>query len=247
MAAETISTTGSLEENSLWYRYKTEVWSQTSEQERTVHNIMRVLRGIRNFGDLAYVSVPITSGRFMYGQRLEKPSVEARDLLEEAISHNYAQGWEFIEELQKRRDCPIVYPADLVPAHHRWENSHFQSLWLSVIGEKCTEVHMGNGWEYSNGAVEEFVHTMQLRLGIPRHPDFVFYNTKEDEQKERERMRNIRVYDHLGNQIAIESGIDTIEDSIDWIQGNGFDARRLNTSHDLLVWTKQMIDAGFYQ
>ena len=73
-----------LEEQSLWYQYKTAVWPKASlgpntkvsvsEQTVVVHNIMRVLRAIRNQGRLAYVSVPITIGAYLYELKLREPT-----------------------------------------------------------------------------------------------------------------------------------------------------------------------------
>lgn len=238
-----------LEAKSLWYKYKTEVWLQETEQLAVVHNIMRVLRAIRNSGDLAYVSVAITSGKFLYELQLET-GLSRGELIERAIEHNYKTGWELVKDLEKRSGCPILYPADLTPIHQEWEQSHFQALWLSIIAEKCTELHMSEGWEYSNGGSEEFTHAMQLRLGIPKHKDLVFFNTKENEESERERMRNIKVYDHRGNPLSLDDGIFLIEESLSWLRDNDFDSRAsktLDNSLQLLHWTGDMIGKGFYQ
>ena len=157
-----------LESISLWYKYKIKVWLEKSEQTAVVHNIMRVLRAIHNSGNLAYVSVPITSGIFLYNLRLERPLMKKEVQVKMAIEHNYRTGWDLVDEIRNRRDCPILYPADLIPVHQEWEQAHFQALWLSIIAEKCTELHMSEGWEYSNGGSEEFVHVWQLKLGLDR-------------------------------------------------------------------------------
>ncbi|MBI3074690.1 MAG: hypothetical protein HYY92_00540, partial [Parcubacteria group bacterium] len=88
-----------LEQQSLWYQYKTAVWPRASGQKTevsgqmaVVHNIMRVLRAIRNQGGLAYVSVPITSGKYLYELKLQDSTARTQSgagaLLERAISHN---------------------------------------------------------------------------------------------------------------------------------------------------------------
>ena len=189
MPTEELVGAGVLESRSLWYHYKAKVWPENSPQRDVVHNIMRVLRSIRNFKRLAYVSTPITSGKFICELRMSIPSLSGEELLERAMWQNHATAVAFVERLQKRMDCPILFPSDLTPAHQEWEQDHFQALWLSIIAEMCTEVHMAEGWEFSNGGVEEFVHVMQLRLGIPVHRDMLFFNTKGDESVERERMR----------------------------------------------------------
>lgn len=236
-----------LESRSLWYKYKTAVWLSDSEQTAVVHNIIRVLRAFRNYGDLAYVSIPVTSGKFLYNLRLKRPLMSKEEQLKRAIEHNYLAGLDFVENLETRRNCPILYPADLTPVHQQWEQAHFQALWLSIISEKCTELHMSEGWEYSNGGSEEFVHAWQLKLGLPRHKDLIFFNTKETEESERERMCNIRIYDHIGNRLTIEAGMVSLEQAILWLTENNFEPKTLQNFLGLLSWTKEMLDNKFYQ
>ena len=237
----------SLEKHSLWFRYKIAVWlANDSLQTTVIHNILRVLRAVRT-NDFAYVSVPITSGMFLYNLKLNHPRITPGNQLKKAIEHNYWQGWKLVEQLQKRVTCPLLYPADLVPVHQEWEQAHFQALWLSIIAEKCTEMHMCEGWEYSNGGSEEFVHAMQLKLGIPRHRDLAFWNTKEGEAAGRERMRNIKIFNHEGTELTLDYGIRAIERSLAWIKENGFEAKKLELSLELLRWTESMLAKGFYQ
>lgn len=237
----------SLEEKSLWYKYKTQVWFQDTPQAAVVHNTLRVLRSIRHISGLGYVSVPITSGKWLYEQMLAQPERPKSELIRAAIAHNYNQGWVFVEELKTKLQIPILYPADLIPTRQEWEQTHFQALWLSILGEKCTELHMSPDWEYSNGGVEEFTHTIQLRLGLPKHDKLVFFNTKESESKERERMKNIKIYDAAGSPLSIDDGIRLIETSSAWIKQNKFDAKRLDNCLELLHWTEEKINQKFYQ
>src|SRR3989344_3851268 len=161
----------SLEKHSLWFKYKVPVWlANDSPQTVVVHNIMRVLRAIHS-QELAYISVPITSGIFLYKLKLEKPSMPQAFQMKAAIDHNYLLGWQFEQELQERVRFPILYPADLVPVHQEWEQTHFQALWLSIIAEKCTEMHMCDGWEFSNGGTKELTPGRQLKIGVSRPSD----------------------------------------------------------------------------
>ena len=143
--------------------------------------------------------------------------------------------------------CPILYPADLVPIDQEWEQFHFQALWLSIIAEKCTEVYMAENWEYSNGGSEEFTHVMQLKLGLPKHKDLLFFNTKGEEKTERERMRKIRIYNHCGETLYINDGIRAIENSLAWLRDHNFTSDRLENCLRLLYWTGEMTEKGFYQ
>ena len=237
----------SLESKSLWYRYKTSVWSETTSEGATVHNIMRTLRSIRNVKHYAYVSCPITSGKRFYELKLQKPDAQVSNLHREVFGHNYNIGWILTEQVRSRRDFPVQFPADLVPTKQVWSQPHFQALWLSIIAEKCSELHMAPGWEYSNGCVEEFTHAMQLRLGLPRAENLAFYNTKEDETSERVRMRNILAYDSQGNLISTHEAKHAISSAAQWITEHGFNADKLLHCVDLLEWNDEMIQKGFYQ
>src|SRR5262249_32968213 len=148
-----------LEEKSLWFRYKTQVWLADSPQRDVVHNVIRILRSVQNFHRLAYVSAPITSGSYLYELRL-RSDLSERERIEEAMAHNYYIAYEFMKGLRTQLACPIIFPPDLTPAYQEWEQTHFQALWFEIIAEFCTEMHMCDGWHLSNGGVEEFVHAV---------------------------------------------------------------------------------------
>lgn len=236
-----------LESQSLWYKYKTQVWPEGTRQSETVHNIMRTVRSIHNILPLAYISVPITSGKIYYELKLREGALSESEIKNRVISHNYNLGINLIDEIIKTRKCAVLYPADLFPAHNKWDQAHFQALWLSIIAEKCTELHMCEGWEFSNGGVEEFTHAMQLRLGIPRHDQLVFWNTKESEAAARERMKSIQVFDHLGVPITLEKGIESISGALAWLDNNNFVSEKIITCKQLLVNTQKMLEHNFYQ
>lgn len=237
----------SLESLSLWYSYKTSVWPTETTETTVVHNIMRMLRSIHNVNRLAYISVPITSGRFLYELQQRQPAMEKAERMKLVIDYNYRLGHGLVTQVAKRRGCAVIYPADLIPVHQKWEQRHFQALWLSIIAEMSTELHLSDGWEYSNGGVEEFTHVMQLRLGLPRHPDLLFFNSKGNEKNERERMRTIEVFDHHGRTISLEDGLQAIDQSISWLTDNGFLSEKLNKCAWLLRQTQMMLEKGFYQ
>lgn len=236
------------ESKSLWFHYKTKVWLEESPQRDVVHNAMRIFRSISGFHKLGYASVPITTGPEFYELCRFHPDVAKPILLDKAIATNYNHGREFADHLVERLRHPIVFPANFEPAHQEWEQPHFQALWLEIISEMCTSLHLGKGWHLSNGCVEEYVHVMQLRLGIPDHSHLVFYNTKNHEKDERERMRNIKVYQgDSSEEFTVEAGVHIINNAITWLKRNGFSFQRMEKALELLKWTDGMIRQGFYQ
>lgn len=263
---------GELEENSLWYKYKSAVWPVVSEPSHTAHNITKVLRAIHNLNGLAYLSVPITSGKILYdtlnntlfsnqtkyfltgsestGTKI-KGVPKFKEIIDSVIYENYGKGRLFLEDLLKKLNKPILYPADLYPRGERWKQEHFQALWLTLISEKCSELYMADDWEFSNGGSEEFVHAYQLKLGVPEGTcgkgSSPFFNTREGEEKSRERMKNIQIYDSKGKIISIEEGISALNNSIGWVKKQGFNSETLENSRRLLEWTENMIKRKFYQ
>lgn len=263
----------SLEGNSLWYHYKSKVWPEESQQTYSVHNIVRTLRSIHNQGELAYMSMPITSGKILYNELLQtlispesfnlltssassaekyKEVPKFQEIIKKVMNKNYLDGYAFLGDLEKRINKPILFPADLFPRGEKWSQDHFQALWLTLISEKCSELHLCKDWEYSNGAAEEFTHVYQLRLGIPNgsfgtKDSSPFFNTKEGEEKSRERMRNIAVYDCQGNVLSLTDGIKKIDAIIPWLKKGWFNLDKIEKTRNLLEWTYEMIEKGFYQ
>jgi hypothetical protein len=239
---------GELEDRSLWYKYKTDVWLKDTPETATVHNIMRILRCVHNHQGLGYISMPITSGKTLYELMLEHPCIRTSDLCDKAFDQNYCKSLEFLDELKRTKALPVILPADMIPARQHWEQPTFMALWLSIIAEQCTEVYMADGWEYSNGASEEFTHIMQLRLGIPRHKDLLFFRTGAGtEDTQRERMRKIEAYDRSYRPISIEQGIEAIERAARWVKSKGLPQGRLENCVELLHWTQLKLAEGFYQ
>jgi hypothetical protein len=239
----------SLEANSLWYKYKMAVWGRESPESATIHNIMRTLRSIRHMGPLAYISVPITSGLYYYEQKLAHPEMDKGLLMSYVMDHNYHLGWSQVKKVSESRRCSVLYPADLIPARQKWQQADFQALWLSIIAEFCTELHMCKGWKFSNGGIEELIHTFQLRLGEPKSGslDSPFYNTKGNHEQELKRMQNIAIFDSNGQPITMDRAAMEIEEASAWLRIHGFPTDHHEKTLEILLWTRDMVKKGFYQ
>jgi hypothetical protein len=237
-----------LEAKSLWYLYKKAVWGRQSPESATIHNTMRTLRSIRRTGPLAYISVPITSGQYYYEQKLAHPEMDKKILMQEVMDYNYRMGWSEVEKVAKRRRCSVLYPADLIPARQKWQQEDFMALWLSIIAEICTEVHMCYGWNFSNGGIEELIHVFQLKLGEPHSGTLSspFYNTKGDHDQELDRMRHIAIFAD-GKPITIEGAAYAIKEAAMWLKLHGFPTAHHEKCLATLFWTRDMIKRGFYQ
>ena len=239
----------SLENWSLYYAYKVPVWISTevSTKSQTIHTAMRLIRSLGFPGGLNYVSVPFSSGKVLYDLMLEHPGVDKKILMTKVIADNYKEGKVFYQDVVERTGIPAVFPGDFSPAGERWGQEHYQGLWLPLIAEVCTGLHLRDGWWYSDGCSEEFTHVMQLRLGLPHHPGLLFFNSKESEEVARKRMRSIGVYDHSGKPLSLDAGMGLITKGHQFIVENGFSSEKIEHCLRCLDWTRKMMAAGFYQ
>lgn len=245
----TVMDDDSLEANSLWYQYKSLVWQREHNPiSEAIHNTMRTLRAFRNNGPLAYVSVPITSGQRFYEMKIEHPGMEMKELMTQVMWHNYQMGNDQVGKVIERRRCPTLYPADLVPARQKWRQEDFQALWLTIIAEFCTEVHLSPGWGLSNGGIEEAIHVFQLRLGLPKPlAQSPFYNTKGEEERERDRMRRISLFDQNGEAVSADDLYKAIEECAKWLEVRGFSTDHHKKCLFTLSWTQKKMKQFLYQ
>jgi len=237
---------GDLEKQSVWIKYKSALWmDKYKEQKDNVSKTLDTFRAVRNLKHLIYVSMPITSGKYYYQLLLEHPNIPKEMLGNLSRAHNYIVGLEFMETLKEALAHPIILPADLY--YPSWVQEHYQALWLGLIAEKCTEMRMTDGWEYSNGAVEEYTHAVQLGLGIPDYPDLITFASKKDEELQRERMRNIIIYDAHWNVMSVYDGINKINEAIQWLSNNGFKSTIQQECKYKLQWALSRLQEGYYQ
>jgi hypothetical protein len=191
--------------------------------------------------------VPVTSGKFLYNLMVENPECSAKQLINLAIERNTVTGQKFVKDIASKLTYPIIFPAAMTPARQGWEQDHFQALWLSIIAEKCTDHYMISGWEFSNGCAEEFTHSYQLKLGIPHNGNLIFFNTKESEEEAERRMKSIQIFDHNGKILTIKKGYAKIKKAVAWIEERKFEAPKLKNCLELLEWTGDKLEKGFFQ
>lgn len=111
----------------------------------------------------AYASSAITSGHRMYELFKEHKVTSVADLNKvdaelfkgKILRTNIEAGEEFgaILRASKRYDAVIV-PATFFAKG--WAQEHYMAFWEEVIRRFADSVHFNDGWEYSNGCVDEF-------------------------------------------------------------------------------------------
>lgn len=144
--------------------------------------------------DLDYVSMPITSGMRLYDALLKHGVKTAADLkpvapdalLKDVIEPNMREAMAFVAEVRAASRRTVLAPAVFEGRAQRWTQHEYMWLWLHVLAKKVRAIHMLDGWPYSNGGLEELVMGTLIRFRA-------FEDCASD----------VRIYDHLGNEIRI--------------------------------------------
>jgi hypothetical protein len=190
--------------------------------------VLSAYRSIRS--PVAYVSTPITSGRLLYDV-LEKEGVRSiaelnrEQVLHEIVKPNIARGISLADKLRERSKLPPLAPGVFEGRDFKWTQQDYMSLWVRVIEELAGEVHMTEGWQFSDGAVEEFTLAMHMRYGFL--PNLDFKRAQSLSKEEYRRVRSMQIYDHTGAPMMIDCGTGMINDAIDELIEKGFGCTRM--------------------
>jgi len=136
----------------------------------------RSFRGNRR-AHIGYVSMPITSGRRLCDVLCEEGVRTVEELTakcgkgalwERVMQPNINEGIAFTDGLGKREDLLFIAPSVFEAKKWRWTQDAYMSLWYRVIAEMAGRHVVMDGWEYSNGGVDEVLFSLYLRWRIFR-------------------------------------------------------------------------------
>lgn len=209
-------------------------YGRMTDDERVNMNV--VLGAYRSFrGDrrklLAYVSMPITSGKRLYDAMTAHGVTTVQGLVDAigkdgfygtVIKPNIDDGVALADRLGlAATDRLFIAPSVFEAKKWRWSQDAYMSLWYRVIGELAGAHYMMDGWEYSTGGVKEalFSFRMQFSMLPYKSPaamaeldmqDFFIGTTPAERQAEISAMRQIRVYGADGDPIFIDKAFSMI-------------------------------------
>jgi hypothetical protein len=199
----------------------------------------RSLRGERR-SHLAYVSMPITSGKRYYEVLTEHGAKDAKELAAKAggdalyrlvIKPNIDQGIAFADHLGvSRKDLLFIAPSVFEAKRWRWSQDAYMSLWYRVLGELAGAHYLMDGWEYSTGGVKEVMFTVLMQnmaLWDEQMKEYGMENFLADLPAERrfseaEAMSRVRIYEADGTGIDLIEAINKIALAIQDLRGRGF-------------------------
>ena len=216
-----------------------------SQRRHDIDVVLSAFRSFRSIYPVGYLSTPITTGILFY-QVLEKYQVKtlvellARDrslLFEEIIKPNTDSGIALGDELAKKWKLPIIVPAVFEAKSQRWTQDDYMYVWYQVIREMIGHTILRDGWEYSNGGAEEFVHSvaMQFRLlsassADEKFPIYIpvdlfpnlFIGPKIEFPE-----KTMKITNERGRDVRVEEGVIKISQAIDDLYHRGFRATKL--------------------
>ncbi|WKZ28988.1 MAG: hypothetical protein QY323_05705 [Patescibacteria group bacterium] len=222
----------------------TESYDRLTEDE--LRNLGIVLGAYRSFrgnrrGLLAYVSMPITSGKRYFDVLTEHGVTSAEELAAKAgkdalyelvIKPNIREGVAFADQLgETRKDLLFIAPSVFEAKKWRWSQDAYMSLWYRVIGELTGKHYLMDGWEYSTGGVKEVMFTVLMQnqafLDAFRMKDFLPDVPEERLREEYWAMREVRIYDAQGQDINVIKAVEMIVAAVADLRKRGLPCQEL--------------------
>lgn len=149
-----------------------------SQRKSDIDVVLSAFRSFRSVYPVGYLSTPITTGLLFY-EVLEKHKVktlaellaiDSNLLFKEIISPNTDSGIALGDDLAKKWKFPIIVPAVFEAKSQRWTQDDYMYVWYQVIKEMVGHTILRDGWEYSNGGAEEFVHSVEMQFRLLSTP-----------------------------------------------------------------------------
>ncbi|MBU1199114.1 MAG: hypothetical protein KKF46_03760 [Nanoarchaeota archaeon] len=210
-----------------------------SKNKKDVETVLSAYRSV--LSDISYASMPITSGTRYYNVLEEYEVKSISELLEKdkdalvkkIIEPNIEEGVAFARSLTGKTKYPVVAPGMFEPKKNRWSQEDYMFLWYRVIEQKSAQLHFIDGWEYSNGAAQEFVRGIEMQFGFVNPINGMEYfpsSNREELEKEYQRLKKVKLLDNDKKELRIHHGIHMLSHSILNLEKRGFDVKSLSQS-----------------
>lgn len=196
-------------------------FNKVKDDERKQCNlVVAAYRSVQS--TLAYVTMPITSGKRLYDvmeahgvrTRAELKEKYPKAVTDEIIPWNNEHGFAFAAAVKTRTRLPVVLPGAFEGGiSYSWREEQYMYMWLRMMEDLCAEHHLIEGWEYSDGSVEEFAKSMEMKKG---------YCDRSD----------ITVLDQNGNEMTLERGEALVRAARADILRRGFSASMHSCMHE---------------
>lgn len=230
------------------------------QKENDINLVLSAFRSFRSVEPVGYLSTPITTGVLFY-EVLERYQVKTLEeltaigshiLFEEIIRPNTGSGIILGDHLAKIWRLPIIVPAVFEAKSQRWTQDDYMYIWYQVIKEMVGHTIMRDGWQYGNGCIEEFVHSIETQFRLlltsqvaddfPQYVPVDLFPDRFADQKIEFPEETMKITDQRGFGIAIDQGIVQITEAIIDLSRRGFRVKQLLSSLMQLVGLARSVD-----
>lgn len=193
---------------------------------------------------IAYVSMPITTGKRFYDVLIEARVKSAKEFIEkfgkealykEIIEKNVKEGIAFTDVLGAKKKLLLIAPSVFDAKPLKWTDDAYMSLWYRVIGELAGTHVLMPGWEYSTGGIREVLFALLMQWGLVNPGEreealreggviknFILGSSASEEMKEFEAMQKIKIVDEKFKEIRLDRALEKIMSAITRLHTAGF-------------------------
>lgn len=168
---------------------------------------------------IVYVSVPVTSGKRLYEymdkngfKTPEEAKKDRKAFFDNVISANIEEGVNLSKAWAKKTAGAVIAPAEFEKCRGlkgaKWGQDAFMGMWLGVIDDKVTTMVMTDGWQYSDGAGEEYLQAVLMKMG-------------------RRARNDVEILDAQGNEVTLEKGVQLLWDAFEDLRARGLKPRNM--------------------
>ncbi len=196
-----------------WTKEERDFASFPPDRQANIEIVSSAYASMLSASGRAYLTMPVTSGRRFY-EVLEAHGASTLDellkvspdaLREEIILPNIAESVALAETVAARIGIPLVVPGVFEARRQRWTQDEYMCLWMRLITGSVSQVHLCDGWEFSNGGAAEFARAILIRHRCLPGRD-----------------EPMAVLDARGEAVGIEDGAELLSRAVRDLRARGF-------------------------
>lgn len=177
---------------------------------------------------IAYISIPITSGRRLYDymavkgfKTQDEAKQDEEAFFDNVVAPNLAAGLEASNHWRSKLGGAVIAPVEFEKKLREqkminWGQDAFMGMWVPLIEKKVTHMVMVDGWQFSNGSGEEYLQAVIMQMG---------YTSRS----------NIRIIDVDGRPLSLDKGIGLIADAFTHLHDRGLKSRNMAETLGILL------------
>jgi hypothetical protein len=142
----------------------------------------------------------------------EEAKKDRGEFFKNVISPNIEEGVQLSRDWAQKIDGAVIAPAEFEKCRGlkgtKWGQDAFMGMWLGAIDEKVTVMVMTDGWQYSDGAGEEYLQAVLMKMG-------------------RRGRNDIEILDARGAELTLEQGVQLLANAFQDLHARGLNPRNM--------------------